>query len=88
MKIVKQIMITVMAVVCCVYSPDLVGQEKSVRPGINKSFEKPDVAQFVERFEREGREVYDHREQIIATCDLKPGMIVADVGSGIRSEEG
>ena len=33
-------------------------QKKSVRPGINKSFQKPDVKKFVERFEREGREVY------------------------------
>jgi ubiquinone/menaquinone biosynthesis C-methylase UbiE len=60
----------------------LLAQEKSVRPGINKSFDKPDVANFVERFEREGREVYDHREEIVTACDLKPGMIVADVGSG------
>ena len=57
-------------------------QEKSVKPGINKSFQNPDVANFVERFEREGREVYDKREQIVAACGLKPGMAIADIGAG------
>ena len=82
MKTDKQFVMAILALSCCVVSPGLLAQEKSVRPGINKSFEKPDVAQFVERFEREGREVYDHRVEIIAACNLKPGMIVADVGSG------
>jgi ubiquinone/menaquinone biosynthesis C-methylase UbiE/rhodanese-related sulfurtransferase len=57
-------------------------QDKSVNPDINKSFEKPDIGTFVERFEREGREVYDHREEIIEACQLKPGMVVADIGAG------
>jgi ubiquinone/menaquinone biosynthesis C-methylase UbiE len=82
MKNSKQIMMAIATLGCWLVSHGLVAQEKSVRPGINKSFEKPDVEQFVERFEREGREVYDHREEIIAACDLKRGMIVADVGSG------
>ncbi|MBC8355255.1 MAG: methyltransferase domain-containing protein [Planctomycetes bacterium] len=57
-------------------------QDKSVNPDINKSFKKPVVSTFVERFEREGREVYDHREEIIEACQLKPGMVVADIGAG------
>ncbi|MDA1051950.1 MAG: methyltransferase domain-containing protein [Planctomycetota bacterium] len=57
-------------------------QDKSVNPDINKSFQKPDVSTFAERFEREGREVYDHREEIIEACQLKPGMFVADIGAG------
>ncbi len=57
-------------------------QDKSVNPEINKSFEKPDVGTFVERFEKEGREVFDHREEIIEACQLKPGMVVADIGAG------
>jgi ubiquinone/menaquinone biosynthesis C-methylase UbiE/rhodanese-related sulfurtransferase len=67
---------------CCPSLQRLAAQEKSVRPGINESFDEPDVGQFVERFESEGREVYDHREEIIAACDFKPGMVVADVGAG------
>ncbi|MBP90618.1 MAG: hypothetical protein CMJ64_28565 [Planctomycetaceae bacterium] len=82
MKTTHAIVLTFTILAPYAISPELLAQEKSVRPGINKSFEKPDVTKFVERFEREGREVYDHREEIIAACDLKSGMIVADVGSG------
>lgn len=59
-------------------------QEKSVKPGINKKFEDPSlqVAQWVERFEREGRETFDKREQILNACRVEPGMEVADVGAG------
>lgn len=57
-------------------------QEKSVNPGINKSFEDPNVPEFVERFEREGRDVFDHRNEVVAALGLKPGMAVADVGTG------
>jgi len=60
----------------------LVGQEKSVNPGINKSFERPQVADFLARFEREGRDVFDHRHAIVKACHLQPGMAVADIGSG------
>lgn len=58
------------------------GQETSVRPGINDSFQEPVVEQFIERFEKEGREVYDQRDKIIEACRLEPGMVVADVGAG------
>jgi len=60
----------------------LPAQEKSVKPGINQAFENPDVADFVGRFEREGRDAYDHRHEILKACNLKPGMIVADIGAG------
>ncbi|MCB1090293.1 MAG: class I SAM-dependent methyltransferase [Verrucomicrobiae bacterium] len=60
----------------------LVAQEKSVNPGINDNFKNPDPSTFVERFEKEGREVYDNREAIVAKLGLKPGMAVADVGAG------
>ncbi|MDP1559957.1 MAG: methyltransferase domain-containing protein [Pirellulaceae bacterium] len=57
-------------------------QEESVRPGINDDFLNADPARYVERFEKEGREVYDQRNVIVAALDLKPGMVVADVGAG------
>lgn len=34
------------------------------------------------QFEREGREVHDHRDEILAALDLREGMAVADVGAG------
>ena len=57
-------------------------QEKSVRPGINKPFEDPDVKEFVGKFETESREVYAKRQEIVRACGLKPGLAVADVGAG------
>lgn len=61
---------------------DARAQEKSVAPGINKSFENPVVSEFQGRFEKEGRDAYDHREQILAAAKLRPGMTVADIGTG------
>lgn len=60
----------------------LYGQDKSVAPGINKSFQEPDVAEFQGKFEVESREVFALRQQIVAACQLKPGQIVADIGAG------
>ena len=59
-----------------------VAQEESVRPGINKSYENAEVDKAVERFEGEGREIFQHRKAIVEACGLKPGMDVADVGAG------
>jgi ubiquinone/menaquinone biosynthesis C-methylase UbiE len=58
------------------------GQDKSVKPGINDAFKDPDVAKFVGTFEGESREIFTARDKVVAACDLKPGMIVADVGAG------
>ena len=41
-------------------------QDKSVRPGINDSFQNPDVEQFKGRFEVESREVFAKRVEIVA----------------------
>jgi len=57
-------------------------QEKSVHPGINNSFDTPNVLEFVERFEKEGRDVFDNRNEVVAVLGLKDGMAVADVGAG------
>jgi len=66
------------------YQADAATPEASVNPGINAQYLKPDldVTQWVERFEHEGREIYDHREAIVAAAQLKPGMVVADIGAG------
>ncbi len=33
-------------------------------------------------FEKNGREIYDFRKEIVEACKLKPGMAVADIGAG------
>ena len=62
--------------------PRLNAQDKSVRPGINQPFQNPNVEEFVQRFEKDGRDAYDHRNEVLEALKLKPGMIVADVGAG------
>tara|TARA_R110002167_G_scaffold192463_1_gene394951 strand:+ start:631 stop:1326 length:696 start_codon:yes stop_codon:yes gene_type:complete len=62
----------------------LSAQERSVKPGINASYLKEGliVEEWVERLGQEGREVYDNRHAIVEQLGLKPGMVVADIGSG------
>lgn len=62
--------------------PAALAQDQSVKPGINDSFQDPNVNQFVERFEREGREVYDLRKEIVEACEVRPGLVMADIGAG------
>ena len=57
-------------------------QKESVRPGINKPFESPNIDKFKALFELEGRDAFDHRDEILAACQIKPGMSVADIGAG------
>jgi predicted methyltransferase len=68
--------------VCLFLATSLTGQEKSVKPGINKPFEDPDVPKYLDTFEKNGREIYDFRKEIVEACKLKPGMAVADIGAG------
>ncbi|HUF72577.1 MAG TPA: methyltransferase domain-containing protein [Gammaproteobacteria bacterium] len=51
---------------------------------INAPYRDPnlDVEVWVERFEIEGREVFDFREEIVASIGLREGQAVADVGAG------
>ncbi len=65
-------------------SPASDSETQSVKPGINDEFLKPDLnpRNWVERFEKEGREVFDHRREIVAAVGLRPGQRLADVGAG------
>ena len=51
-------------------------------PAINRQYENPDYEQWVQAFERPGREVYDRRREIVAASGVKPGMALADIGAG------
>lgn len=63
-------------------APSVGADEQSVRPGINRPYQDPNVGVWVERFERPGREVYNRRFVIVDALGLKPGMVVADIGAG------
>lgn len=60
----------------------LQADEQSVRPGVNRQYENPDWQQWVNTFERSGREVYAMRHAIVAATGAGPGMAVADIGAG------
>jgi predicted methyltransferase len=70
------------AVALLLLVPPAMAQDKSVNPGVNKQFENPQVEEFVGRFERDGRDPYDHRFEVVKAIGLKPGMVVADIGAG------
>ncbi|MBI2949875.1 MAG: class I SAM-dependent methyltransferase [Verrucomicrobia bacterium] len=59
-------------------------EERSVRPGVNAEYLKPGlvVTQWVERLEREGREIFDHRQKIVAAAKIRRGAVIADIGAG------
>jgi predicted methyltransferase len=57
-------------------------QEPETRHDLNSRFVTPRFEEWVARFERPGREVYNHRHEIVAATGVKPGMIVADIGAG------
>src|SRR5258708_558914 len=68
--------------VCFLTLVSATAQEKSVRPGINKPFENPDLKDFLKKFEGESREIATQAKEIVAACKIKSGMVVADVGAG------
>ena len=56
--------------------------EQSVAPGINRYYQDADPAQWRGVFERDGREVFERREDILHELRLRPGQSVADIGAG------
>lgn len=53
------------------------------KPGINDEFKGEVVVEkWVERFERESREIYKHRDRIANLLGLRAGLSVADIGAG------
>ena len=48
---------------------------------LNRNFDA-DASKWAERFEHEGRAIYDKRFEILDAMGLKPGMDAADIGAG------
>ena len=65
-----------------VFTSITAAEEQSVRPGINRYYENPNWQQWVNTFERPGREVYDKRHAIVDAAGIRTGMVVADIGAG------
>ncbi len=62
--------------------PETSAPKTKVDPKINDAFKKPNVRDYLKKFESETRENYAHRHEIVAALELTPGMAVADVGAG------
>jgi len=56
--------------------------EQNVNPSINRNYQNPDVSQWTQVFERDGREVWDRREDVLHHLRLEPGQSIADIGAG------
>ncbi len=57
-------------------------KKAKVDPKINAAFKKPNVKEYIKKFETESRENYARRHEIVAALGLRPGMAVADIGAG------
>jgi ubiquinone/menaquinone biosynthesis C-methylase UbiE len=54
----------------------------SVRPGVNDRYFEDGVERWTKTLEQERREVIAERDRIVAALELRPGLIVADIGAG------
>jgi len=64
------------------WQPPLQAQDGSLSPDINKPYKSPDAKKTATSYEREDRDVVKNRDKIIAACELKAGLDVADIGAG------
>ncbi len=62
--------------------PETSAPKTKVDPKINDAFKKPNVRDYVKKFESETRENFAQRHDIVAALELAPGMAVADIGAG------
>ena len=56
--------------------------EQNINPGINRHYDNANADQWRGIFERDGREVWDRRDDIIRHLRLRPGQRIADIGAG------
>lgn len=59
-----------------------IAAEQNINPGINSGYVNPNVNQWRGVFERDGREIWDRRDDITLALRLQPGQVVADIGAG------
>ena len=84
MKRTGYIVLPLTAALALLWMAPAAGQQSTITPTareLNKSFDA-DLQQWTERFEHEGRAIYDKRYEILDALSLKPGQAVADIGAG------
>lgn len=55
---------------------------RQTAPGLNDSWQSPETAPLVERLERDGREIFAHRQLLATVVGPLPGQVIADIGAG------
>lgn len=63
-------------------APTIAETPQPVAVRINAEYRDRSAERWAASFEHDGREVFDHRAEIVAALGLRPGMRVADVGAG------
>lgn len=71
-----------LALLAVTAGPAWVHADAGADPAINRPYQDPEYSQWVETFERPGREVFDRSPEIVAASGVRPGMAVADAGAG------
>jgi len=56
--------------------------EKSVKPGINKSWRSSNIEPLIKRLESESREIFAQSDLLAAVAGPLEGSVVADIGAG------
>lgn len=79
-----RLVVTVAVLAAAIVLPALGGTTATpaVEPEINQHYLDADPERWKAVFEREGRELYDRRVQIVDALQLQPGHSVADLGAG------
>ena len=82
MTMLSRPMIRYLLLALSLFAAAVVADEQNINPDINKRYQEPDYSVWVERFERPGRDVFNHRLEIVTAANVQPGMVVADIGAG------
>ena len=73
-----------LAIIAAAFAPwaATIAAAEGANPSINQPYLDPDIEQWVERFESEGRDIYDKRLAIVSASGVRRGTRVADIGAG------
>lgn len=82
MKIKRQYIKILLAISALLLVLPSYAEQSGASPDINQPFIDSDWQQWVNTFERPGREVFDQRHAIVAASKIRPGMDIADIGAG------
>ena len=82
MPMLFRLMISHLLVALFLSATAVAADEQNINPEINKRYQDPVYSVWEKRFERSGRDVFDHRFEIVEATNLQPEMVVADIGAG------